>query len=263
MKRLLLAASLIFPLQAAAVLPHGMTDAELAALPSFCMAKMKGGDQAPHVARFGAKNWLHMHHYCGALKFVNRARAYSKDRGYYLNNAKGEYRYVIRATAPDFWFRPQIYLEMARVHMQLRETAEAQSQLHAAIAFNRGFEPAYMTLIELQVGMGMRSAALETASEGLKHLPESKRLQKAFLDNGGKEPFPEAVVKASPPASPAPTPSAAAAQAAASDSKSSATEASPAESQQLSVDPAAERGCRFCPPDEIQQRWRKSFGGSN
>ncbi|HRP26086.1 hypothetical protein [Thauera sp.] len=259
MKRLLLAVSLLLPLKAAAVLPYGMTDAELAALPPLCMAKMKGNNPSNYVAQFGAHNWGQMHHYCEGLKFVNRARTYPKDRRFYLNNAKGEYRYVISHTTPDLWFRPQVYVELARVHMQLGETAEAQSQLHAAIAFNRGFEAAYVSLIELQVGMGTRSAALETATEGLKYLPESKRLQKAYLDNGGKKPFPEPVVKAESPATATPSSSGSAAQANAPQTEAVAAEPVSAESQQTNADPTVERGCRFCPPDEIQQRWRESF----
>lgn len=259
MKRLLVAASLLIPLQAAAVLPYGMTDAELAALPPLCMAKMKGNNPSNYVAQFGAHNWGQMHHYCHGVKFVNRARTYPKDRRFYLNNAKGEYRYVINHTKPDFWFRPQVYVELARVHMQLGETAEAQSQLHAAIAFNRGFEAAYVSLIELQVGMGTRSAALETATEGLKYLPDSKRLQKAYLDNGGKKPFPEAVVKVVPPAAAEGQSPEAAEQISRPQEEDAAAQSGPGDSQQTSTQPAVERGCRFCPPDEVQQRWRESF----
>lgn len=259
MKRLLFTALLIFPLQAAALLPYAMTDAELAALPPFCTAKMKGENASHFVAQFGARNWIHMHHYCGGLKFVNRARAYPKDRSNYLTRAKSEYRYVIKHATPDFWFRPQVYLDLARVHIQLGEKADAQSQLLAAIAFNRSFEAAYVSLIELQVGMGSRGLALETATEGLKYLPDSKRLQKAYLGNGGKTPFPEAAVKAPPPVATEAEPPVPQDRVDAPQADGSVAEPDTSQSQQTGEKPDIERGCRFCPPDEIQQRWRESF----
>lgn len=258
MKRLLLASSLFFPLQAAAVLPYDFTDAEVRALPPVCAAMIKG-NAGRYTAQFGAHNMAHMHHYCHAVKFVNRARAHSQDRRFYLSSAKGEYEYVVKHAAKDFWFRPQVYLELARVHMQLGETAEAQSLLQAAIVFNRSFEPAYASLIELQVGMGARGLALETATEGLKYLPDSKRLQQAYLANGGKKPFPEAAVKAAPPVAAEvelPTPQE---RDPAAPEEGAAEESAPVESQQTNAEPAVDGSCRFCPPEEIQQRWRESF----
>ena len=259
MKRLLLTASLLLPLNAAAVLPYGMTDAELAALPAFCTAKMRGQNASQFAAQFGAHNWMHMHHYCEGLKFVNRARAYPKDRRTYLSTAKTEYRYVINQAAPDFWFRPQIYLDLARVHMQLGEKADAQRNLLAAITFNRSFEAAYLSLVELYVGMGTRGSALETATEGLKHLPESKRLQKAYLDNGGKKPFPEPVDKASPPAAGTVDSPASEAPAEQPQADSPSADAAPLDSRHRGAEPDIEQGCRFCPPEEVQKRWRESF----
>lgn len=258
MKRLLIAASLLLPLQAAAVLPYAMTDAEIAALPALCVAKMKGNNPPNLVAQFGASNWMHMHHYCHGVKFVNRARVHPKDRRTYLDAAKGEYSYVIKHANPDFWFRPQLHLELARAHMQLGETVEAQTELYAAIEFNRRFEAAYVSLIELQDSMGARSSALETAAAGLRYLPESARLQKAYLDRGGKLPFPEAVVTA-PPGGTSVGPAAPAVQTEPDPVSLPSVQALEIAPEQPGTTPDSERACRFCPPEEIQQRWDETF----
>lgn len=257
MKRVLLAASLLLPLQAAAILPYAFSESEMAALPPLCIAKMRGKG-ADYAAQFGV-DWGHMHHYCHGVKYVNRARAYPKDRSTYLRSAKGEYGYVIKHARPDFWFRPQLYLELARVHSQLGETAEAQEQLLAAIAFNRRFEAAYIDLMQVQDRMGARNAALETATEGLRYLPESARLQNAYLERGGKRPFPDPVASTPPPTAPEAEPSAASAQAGRDTAQAEAAAVEQPETESSGTGAGSEAACRFCPPEEIQQRWRESF----
>lgn len=255
MRRLLGVALFAFPVISMAVLPHAPSDAEVAALPQFCAVKYKRpGPNAE--AQFGAKNWIHMHHYCGALKFVNRARNYPKDRNYYLANAKGEYHYMIKAAEPTFWFRPQMYVELAKVHLQLGERIDAQKWLFEAIVFNPRYEAAYLSLVEVQRTDGAQAEALETATRGLRNLPQSNALQKAYVDLGGKMPFPEPRPLETRPDFP-PAPNQAALNESAADAKMNDGDAVSGAVQE--TDNSATSGCRFCPPDEIQQRWRESF----
>ncbi len=251
MKKWILGFVLSCPLAAAAMLPHAPSDAEVAALPRFCAIKFKrpGPDSE---SQFGRANWTHMHHYCHGLKFVNRARNYPKDRGYYLDRAKGEYRYVFRATQPDFWFRPQMYMEMARIHLQLDEKLDAQKLLYEAIRLNPRYEPAYLVLVELLRQGGVKDAALTVSTQGVRYLPESRALQQAYLDSGGEMPFPAGIDdKASSPSSSGPVAGGAsqADGAIGADDQAAATH----------TEEVPSSGCRFCPPEEISERWRESF----
>lgn len=257
MKQLLLSALMLISLPAFAVLSYEFTEEEVAAMPPICLEKIRGGSQR-FSQSFGMPSWGHMHHYCHGVKFVMRARNFPQDRSFYLTSARGEFQYVVRAIDKGHWFRPQLYLELGQVHIQLKEHADAQALLYEAITLNRGYEPAYVALATMQRQIGVGKMALETAAEGLRHIPDSKRLQKAYLDNGGKMPFPEPATKAdkaplvadSPPSTePSPQDS----SEPVSDAKPAAEVDAPAEGT------AAEASCRFCPPEAIQKRWRESF----
>lgn len=251
-----LAGVLLFacPLFVFAALPYAPSDAEVAQLPNFCAVKFKR--PGPNFeAQFGRKNWIHMHHYCHGLKFVNRAKNYPKESRDYLARAKGEYRYVFRTTEPTFWFRPQMYVEMARIHLRLRERPDAQNWLTEAIKLNPRYEPAYTALINLLREDGAQGAALELATQGVRYLPASEALKKAYLDSGGKMPFPDPVATPSS----AEQPPVSSAEPEEDATEQSASTQAPDESKDAEAAPST--GCRFCPPEQIQQRWRESFQG--
>lgn len=238
-------------------LPYAPSDAEVAQLPNFCAIKFKrpGPNFESH---FGRKNWIHMHHYCHGLKFVNRARNHPKDSRVHLGRAKGEYAYVFRNAEPDFWFRPQMYVEVARIHLRLGERTEAQARLMEAIRFNPRYEPAYLALIDLQKQDGARAAVLELATQGVRYLPASEALKRAYLDSGGTLPLPDPIATTSGSGQTRADP--------ASAERGSSAQAVPPQPQDEAAAAEATQGerptgCRFCPPDEVQQRWRESFQG--
>lgn len=284
MKRVLVACLLAGPLLAGAAEPFAPTAAELAMLPPFCADRLQKGSSGVGVAsaeQLGRANYLHIHHYCFAVNFVNRARRTvdRKDRLYQLGLARSNYQYVVKATEPRFWMRPQIYVELGRVHVQLKETAEASRLFNEAIAFNPAYEPAYLALIDLIRDGGRGKDAMEVATAGLRHIPDSAPLKKLYRELGGKEPFPEPIAKAAPPPETTPppspeTPPPSSAEAASGGKMQAApTDAkAPGEAALLPSDarapespaagePVPTSGCRFCPPEEIQRRWRESFGG--
>lgn len=257
MKQVLLSALMILALPAYAVLPYGFTEEEVAAMPPICLEKIRGGAKRYSEA-FGMHNWGQMHHYCHGVKFVMRARRFPNDRGFYLTSARGEFQYVVRAIDKGHWFRPQLYLELAQVHIQLKEHGEAQTLLRDAIALNPGYEPAYVALASMQRQIGVGNLALETAAEGLRHVPESKRLQKAYLDNGGKLPFPEPAVKPekTPPVAASPTSAEATAEETTNGTANAGADLEDGVQTEVTE---TQPNCRFCPPEAIQQRWRESF----
>ncbi|MCK0509214.1 tetratricopeptide repeat protein [Aromatoleum anaerobium] len=269
MKRLLIAGLLACPLCATAVEQFSPSAAELRMLPPFCtdrLEKGSGGKNVASAARLGKANYLHIHHYCFAVNFVNRAtRAHEKkNRLYNLGLAKNNYLYVINATEPRFWMRPQIYVELGKVLLQLKEAGDAVRLFNEAITFNPAYEPAYHALIDLQRQSGRAKDGLEVATAGLQRIPDSRSLKKAYLELGGKEPFPEPVVKAAPvppetSSTPEPDPAGTPAGAAVTTAEGAAV-TSGLEAPGGSA-PAPTSGCRFCPPEEIQRKWEKSFKG--
>lgn len=257
LKRLAGVVLLAQPLFVFAALPYAPSDAEVAQLPNFCAVKFKR--PGPNFeSQFGRKNWIHMHHYCHGLKFVNRAKNYPKESRDYLARAKGEYQYVFRTTEPTFWFRPQMYVEVARIHLQLRERPEAQKWLSEAIKLNPRYEPAYISLINLLREDGAQGTALELATQGVRYLPASEALKKAYLDSGGNMPFPEPMATPSSAEQSSAPPAAAGAEA----DESAVTTATQTSDESNEADAAPTTGCRFCPPEQIQQRWRESFQGA-
>lgn len=87
-------------------LPFKPTPAELQALPDYCKARLSGdkSSQQRWVQQFGKDNFLHFHHYCVGLNYVNRVRVSfgSKHKKHYIETALGEFKYVLRNWPEDF-----------------------------------------------------------------------------------------------------------------------------------------------------------------
>lgn len=246
--------------------PSG-TQAERALLPQFCLVKLKDDNRSPEaqafIRQFGFDNWLHMHHYCYALNFVSRAQkaGNTRDRNSQLQLAVADYNYVLRGTKPDFWMRPQLYLELGRLHVRLNRQVEATEAFKAAIHSNPSYQAAYIALIDQLRRNGDRGQAREIAELGLRHLPDAERLQSLYLELGGKRPFPEPISKTPVSAPPSEAPSERAPETIAPQERTTESDASSPPNADAQTESAAESGqnCRFCPPEEIQRRWQESF----
>lgn len=271
MKRLIVAIVAILPgLSAHADLPYGPTDAEFLSLPPFCKARMKPDSAAEKVsfeAQLGPNNFLHIHHYCIAANYANRLRFVfdRQKRGAMIGEAIDNYKYVLRAAERTFWMLPQIYLETGNMYLQSGQKGEAAQHFSQAIALNPSYEPAYISLVETYRQLGSTSAGLEVATAGLRHFPESKSLQKAYLSMGGRKPFPEPLPKErhdeKPEVESADAPKRDDDAGVPITGKGVANAESPAAPSSVPTadDDIPNGGCRFCPPDEIQTRWRESF----
>lgn len=247
------------------------TPAEQALLPRYCVVKLKDDNTTPEaknfISQFGFANWLHLHHYCYALNYLNRVGKATKtsEKNSLRRSAASNIRYVLEKARPDFWMRPQLLVELGRLHIQVNEPEKAIPLFRDAIALNRSYLPAYVALLTQLRGTNTNSAALDVATEGLRHIPDSEALKKAYLELGGKEPFP-APATASRPESPAPSAEEARPAPAQAETGSSGdgVARAPDGTAEEAGKPVAEEtvpdsGCRFCPPDEIQERWRESF----
>lgn len=232
--------------------------AEMTSLPVYCQVRLNGLGKPEFKVWEGkiGKNFEDIHHYCFGLNWMSRSlrTGSAQDRGYYLTQAIGNFDYVVRAEKPDFnpEIRAEVYLGRGEAYKLMGRPGEALSDFTKALTINPKMLRAYLLLADLQVSGKEKADALETITRGLRQNPDSKTLQRKYLELGGKKPFPEPQVeKAEEPKSPqqAALPPAAAqgvADAPAAPAHKPETDAPPMEQH---IGTPKNPYCRFCPPE--------------
>lgn len=173
------------------------TDREMATLPPYCAARFDS-------ASAGFKTWrdtmggdfMHIHHYCAGLNFLNRAygMAPGKNREGTLGGAVRNFDYVLTHVQPGFYLRPEVLMHRGMALSLANKPGEAMGNLNQAIAMNAKLPRAYLTLADMHVKQKSRAKALEIVTEGLRHNPEVRSLQKRYAELGGTLPYPQPVV---------------------------------------------------------------------
>lgn len=227
------------------------TPAEMATLPPYCAARFNQGSDA-------FKNWqtsmggdfIHIHHYCVGLNLLNHARGtFTSRKNETLGAAVREMDYVLTHAAPDFYMRPEILMNRGIALSMMKRDGEAVSNLLQAIELNPRQPRAYMTLADLYDKMKNRGKALETVSEGLRHNPDTKSLQRRYTELGGKLPYPAPIQPAQAAETPATTPADAAPSAvttAPTEPAKSEPAAAPASAEPPKIGSPNNPYCRFC-----------------
>jgi tetratricopeptide (TPR) repeat protein len=261
--RILVSAWLALLLPAATAAGFAPTQAELAALPAYCAARLNEQSDAfkSWKASMGS-DFLHIHHYCFALNFMNRARGMSsgKDKQGTLGAAMTNFEYVLKYTQPDFYLRPEILMNRGVTQSMQGRDGAAVSDLLKAIEMDPKLPRAYIALADLYSKQKNRSKALETVTAGLRHNPDTKSLQRRYTELGGKLPYPEPLQPvAAEPAAGTPGASPAAAAATPAEPASPVAASSAADPAATPAMPAAQPAtepkigsptnpyCRFCP----------------
>jgi tetratricopeptide (TPR) repeat protein len=178
-------------------------DSELRSLPEYCQVKLR---QKPGDA--GYSTWLgilgpdfiHTHHFCAGLNFINRhykARS-AYDKKYYLTAALPEFGYMVTHAAPTYSLMPDVYMNRGVALSKLGRDGEAIVDFQKAIELNPKLPRAYAMVGDYYAERKLTNRALAAITEGLKQAPDSKMLQRRYLELGGKKPFPEPYA---PPAS--------------------------------------------------------------
>lgn len=245
----------LFSVHAAAVEPWAPTDAEMASLPPYCKARMKSGQGSPDYKMWEqtlGKDFLHTHHYCAGINFINRYyRARSQqDKNFILNNALGTLTYMVEHASPDYSLMPDVYLSRGLTYSLMKRHGEAMADMQKAIELNPRQVKAYNVLADYYVSTGEKAKALETVTAGLRHNPGTKGLQRRYQELGGKLPYPAssepepAEVEVAKPeeSSVAPAEKPAETQAA-----PAGTPSSEAEAPRPQIGSPTNPYCRFCP----------------
>lgn len=172
------------------------TEQEYATLPPFCKEKIEKKNLAENKTwsdSFGANTWLHMHHYCQGLNDINRyyRASNAQQKKGFLSSAVGQFDYMTGHLPPDSVLLAEVYQNRGRVFLLQGQDANGVKDLHKALELNPKIARTYLMLADqFERGPG-KDKALQLVSEGLRHVPTSKGLQRRYQELGGKLPFPE------------------------------------------------------------------------
>jgi len=170
---------------------------EMQALPPYCAVKFNSKMDSPEYKAWWSQlgpNFNDIHHYCAGLNFLNRYyRASPFEKSGMLQGAKRNFEYMIKAASPEFPLRADIYLQHGITMNLMGQSGLAIKDLQQAIEINPKLAKAYLELISLYKNNKQSKQAMDAAIAGLKQIPDSKALQRNYLELGGKQPFPKPV----------------------------------------------------------------------
>lgn len=241
-----------------AVEPWEPTDSEMASLPPYCKIKMKSSPSSPEYKAWQSmlgKDFLHTHHYCAGVNFINRyyRSRTQQDKRFNLNNAQGNLQYMVAHADPSYSLMPDVYLNLGVVYSLSNQTAQAITHFNKAIELNPRQPKAYNALSDYYAKTKQSAKALEIVTAGLRYNPDTKSLQRRYTELGGKLPYPEPIRPAEAAGAQAATPATVPA-----DAPPSAVTAAPTEpaKSEPAVAPVADEQpkigspnnpyCRFC-----------------
>lgn len=207
-------------------------------------------------ARIGG-NFVDFFHFCAGLNYVNRywGAHNALERDYYLNRAKANFTYIENALKPDFTMGAELYSNRGEVYKLMGKPGEAIKDFHRAISIDPAIVKPYLQLADLQAKSDSPARALETITDGLRHAPDSKKLQRRYLELGGKTPFPAPIAakpvdpESPPPAVLTPAPETASEPVSAQQPAAEPAPASPSGSAVSPIGNTKNPYCRFCPPE--------------
>ena len=262
---------------ALAVQDFTVTREELTQMPPYCTAFYGKYVGLPKLMDSPLRNTVPadcpaLHHYCDGLKAMLRVDRDRAERGYWLQLAIGSFKertsgWAERAPTCPIRAEAHTNLGKALIRQNKAYSGEAITNFTKALGLRPDYAPAYTALIDAYLELGKKADALETATQGLKYLPDSKNLLRRFKELGGKTPPPPIVAQkpaetgtmaGSQPSTPeqgtkpgassaSPTPASAA--------SSGTSPVGPGDAPQEPVAPAETKigtptnpYCRFCPP---------------
>jgi tetratricopeptide (TPR) repeat protein len=242
-------------LSAIAAEPYGPTEQEAKMLPAYCQ-----GDEYWKSVLGPDIGWNN--HTCYGINRLNRYYKSTNSRvgKAQLETALDDFNYSIGHLKPDFKLMPEIYLYRGTTYKLLARNGEAAADFLKAISLDPKLARAYSELADVYASrMSRRDKALEIVTEGLRHNPQVKGLQRLYREFGGKLPYPEAAAEKTiaaeeskpvikPETGPAVAPASEAATGQAADSAGSAAPAGTApQVTPAKIGSPKNPYCRFCP----------------
>lgn len=189
------------------------TDSEIQAMPPYCAARLKK-DPAEYRRWQGilGPDFLHTHHFCYALGFINRhyvART-RLAKATTLNDAMGNLNYMISHASPTYSLMPEVYLNRGLVYSLMKKDAEAINDILKAVELDPRLARGYTLAAEHYTRLKLNDKALAIVTEGLRQIPDNPGLRRLYGKLGGQLPYPEPAARkaeaaALPPSGASPT----------------------------------------------------------
>lgn len=171
---------------------RGYTDGEWALMPEWCIDSQDGPYGSPEGANYTnrsprAGKWLslmgtdfwHMHHYCRALRDMQRARSATiskRDRDFVLIRAISDFEYVINTAKPTMVLMPEVFLKLGDLYVMRQDLGNANVAYEQSRRLKPDYWPAYDRWIEVLIDLKQWEPARKLALEGLSHLPDEPNL---------------------------------------------------------------------------------------
>lgn len=186
------------PLNPATLLQGPYDQRELALLPKYCYHTQifrqfaPGGADQQEINRWYAalgNTYHHLHHYCWGMMKTNRAVLLARDlkvKNFFLNDALGEFDYVIERAPSNFVLLPEILTKKAENLLLLDRAPLAINALERAIEVKPDYWPSYAKLADHYKNSGDVESARKTLQSGLAANPGATALSRRLdaLGNG-------------------------------------------------------------------------------
>lgn len=151
------------------------------------------------------KDAISLHHFCRGQAAKIR---YFKERDPVLKKRLlhehmiGENVFMISHPEwlPKNWpYMKRMHLELGMARVLAKQNGEAVRSFEEALRLDPAYEEAHIAYADALISMGLKDKALAQVTEGLKHNPDTKALQRRYTKLGGKPPFPEPYRQATKP----------------------------------------------------------------
>lgn len=177
---------------------------EIAMLPAYCQLKRQfslpnrppAADVRQWGQALGPNVTMHLHHYCGGLAWLRRAEYAStggRQREQYASKALSGIDYLLRAhnLPPDTPIMPDILVNRGKALFLRGEPGQAAEMARKALVLKGGTVAAHELLIDVHLSLRQKKEALQAAEEGLRRVPGARRLERRYIELGGKLPLPD------------------------------------------------------------------------
>lgn len=156
------------------------TAEELKMLPPACIAKEnRDPAEVKKWEKILGDSFLHLHHYCYALNFLNRIHRGIGDKRFLLGAALNDFKYMQRIPEQNV-LRPEVEYNIGQVLYQLDRMPEAIAPIRKAILLKPDYVQAYLLLSLCYRRIGDIADAAEALRTGLAKVPASQALQNAL-----------------------------------------------------------------------------------
>jgi len=158
------------------------SDRDFAALPKYCYARMRGTEAESNVwkNRFGRESYIHLHHYCSGLDYLNKANMSvdPKGRKLMLTKAIKQFDYIGKHAPSSFVLMPENYYNRGMAMKRQKNISGALDSFQRSIRLNKKYTRAYAAISDIYSESGNKNDAKIILQQGLKVVPKSKALNR-------------------------------------------------------------------------------------